>query len=83
MMCYNFQAEMMYMGLKGFNKKLQKSCLWCIHGRKSDYCDDIFCKKHGVTTRVDACRHYKYDPLKRTPQTIKSSGNFTKEDFLI
>ena len=50
---------MIYMALKGFNKKLQKSCLWCIHGIKSEYSDDIFCKKHGVTTRADSCRHYK------------------------
>ena len=69
------------MALKGFNKKSQKSCMWCMHGTKSDYSEEIFCKKHGVTTRADACRHYKYDPLKRKPQKIKPSGEFTAEDF--
>lgn len=71
------------MALKGFNKKLQKSCLWCIHGRKSDYLDDIFCKKHGVTTRADACHHYKYDPLKRVPQKVNPAGQFTADDFTL
>ncbi len=66
-----------------FNKKLTKSCAWCIHGKTSDYCDDIFCKKHGVTTRVDACRHYKYDPLKRTPNRVKPSKDYSAEDFTL
>ncbi|MBR3909115.1 MAG: hypothetical protein IKJ50_05290 [Clostridia bacterium] len=69
------------MALKGFNKNLQKSCLWCVHGTKSEYSDEIFCKKRGVTTRADACRKYKYDPLKRTPLQVKPAGEFTKEDF--
>ena len=74
-------CEVIYTALKGFNKKLQKSCMWCVYGRKSEYTNDIFCKKHGVTTRADACRHYKYDPLKRTPKKSTPSGNFTAEDF--
>lgn len=69
------------MALKGFNKKLQKSCLWCIHGRMSKYSDDIFCKKRGVTTRADACRRYKYDPLKRVPEMQQPAGQFTADDF--
>lgn len=69
------------MALKGFNKKLQKSCMWCTHGRKSDYGEDVFCKKHGVTTRADSCRHYKYDPLKRTPQKQSASGYYSADDF--
>ena len=72
---------MILMAQKGFNNDLQKSCQWCIHGKKSDYFDDIFCKKHGVTTRADSCRHYKYDPLKRTPRKIKPAGEFNADDF--
>ena len=82
-MWYNTLAEVIYLALKGFNKKLQKSCLWCVHGKNSDFCDDIFCKKHGVTTKADACRHYKYDPLKRTPKKQKCFDNFTSDDFTL
>ncbi len=71
------------MGLKAFNKKLSKSCLYCVHGKKSDYSDDVFCKKHGVTSRLDACRHYRYDPLKRTPNKAKPSQNYNPEDFVV
>ena len=71
------------MALLGFNKKLQKSCMWCVFGRKSEYSDDILCKKHGVTTRADSCRQYKYDPLKRTPAKERAAGSFTAEDFAL
>ena len=39
------------------------------------------CKKHGVTDKRDYCRSYKYDPLKRVPQTVKISDNYSDEDF--
>ena len=64
-----------------FNKKLTKSCAWCIHGKSSEFCEEIFCKKHGVTTKIDACRHYKYDSLKRVPNRIKPSDNYNSDDF--
>lgn len=64
-----------------FNKDIKKSCLWCIHGKKSEYTDDVFCKKHGVTTANDYCRKYKYDPLKRTPEKQTIESNFSNEDF--
>ena len=64
-----------------FNIKLTKSCAWCIHGKSSEFCEEIFCKKHGVTTKIDACRHYKYDPLKRVPNRIKPSDNYNADDF--
>ncbi len=71
------------MGKSAFNKKLTKSCFWCMHGRKSEFSDEVFCKKHGVTTKLDACRHYKYDPLKRTPNKVKPLGDFSADDFSI
>lgn len=69
------------MGKSVFNKKISKSCLYCFHGRKSEFSNDIFCKKRGVTNRLDACRHYKYDALKRTPSRIKPNDNYNPEDF--
>lgn len=71
------------MSAKFFDKKLKHSCAWCRYGKKSDYTDDIFCLKRGVTGRFDSCRHYKYDPLKRIPENAKLSGNYTAEDFEI
>ena len=76
--------ELIFVSKMGFNKKLTKSCFWCMHGKKSEFSEEVFCKKHGVTTKLDACRHYKYDPLKRTPNKINTpSGNYSDEDFII
>lgn len=71
------------MSLKGFNKKLPKRCEYCLHGRNSDFSDEVLCLKKGITTRHDHCIHYKYDPLKREPSSNKPSYNFNPEDFSI
>lgn len=66
-----------------FNKKLQRSCEWCIHSKKSEFSDEILCRKHGVTNKRDYCRNYKYDVLKRTPNKLKCDKSYTVEDFEI
>lgn len=66
-----------------FNKKLPKYCEYCINGICSEFSDEVFCVKKGVTDKKDYCRHYKYDPLKRQPSKAKISTDYTKEDFLL
>lgn len=66
---------------KVFNKKLPRSCSYCVYGNVSEYSNEVFCKKHGVTSNRDYCRHYKYDPLRRQPETVKPSDNYSAEDF--
>jgi hypothetical protein len=64
-----------------FNKKLPRSCEYCVYGNRLDYANEILCKKHGVTEFRDSCRSYKYDPLKRTPKLAQISNNYKPEDF--
>lgn len=64
-----------------FDKKLMRSCAWCSYGKSSDYTDEVFCTKRGVTSKNDYCRRYKYDPLKRTPQRIRPADGYSPEDF--
>lgn len=64
-----------------FRKKPDKKCIWCEHGVKSEYTEDVFCKKQGVVKQDDACRKFKYDPLKRSPGIQTVSKDFTAEDF--
>lgn len=64
-----------------FNKKLIRSCSWCKYGKKSEYTDEIFCLKRGVTDKRDYCHSYKYNPLQREPEIIKPSENYTEKDF--
>ena len=63
------------------NKNISPACEYCIHGRPSEYTDEVFCPKRGVTKKNDACRKYKYDVLKRTPRRITPAGEFKPEDF--
>ena len=44
-----------------FNKDITPACCYCVHGKNSEYTDEIFCLKKGVTDKYDCCRHYKYD----------------------
>ncbi|MBO4431950.1 MAG: hypothetical protein J5852_00305 [Clostridia bacterium] len=60
---------------------MKKSCSYCIHGKKSEYTDEVFCVKRGITSVDDCCRKYKYDPLKRTPDSISIDKNYKAEDF--
>ena len=71
------------MSQKGFNKKLQHRCEYCVHGNELLNSNEILCKKRGVTDRQDSCRHYKYDPLKRKPEQTKISNNYSQEDFTL
>lgn len=65
----------------GFNKDLPKSCAYCVHGKLLEYTNETICKKHGVMAERDYCHSYKYDPLKRVPQKVKISDNYSAEDF--
>jgi len=69
------------MANKFFNKKKNRSCSCCVYGVKSEYTTEVLCKKHGVCEKRDYCRHFKYDILKREPEKITPSKDFTKEDF--
>ncbi|MBO4693631.1 MAG: hypothetical protein J5659_04505 [Clostridia bacterium] len=69
------------MSFKLLNDDIIKSCAWCLYGKKSEYTNDIFCKKRGITTKDYYCRKYKYDPLKRTPDKKIISDKYYGDDF--
>lgn len=66
---------------KFFGKNIPKACAWCIYGKKSEYNNDVFCLKKGVTTQNDCCKKYKYDPLKREPRVAKPADGYDPENF--
>ncbi len=71
------------MSKKLFDKSLPPKCEYCVLGIKTDYNDEILCKKRGVTDKTDSCRHFKYDPLKREPKKEIISTNYSPEDFIL
>lgn len=64
-----------------FNKKLPRSCKYCVYGKCSSFSDEVLCSKYGVTNAYDSCRKYKYDPLRRIPEKVKVADNYSLEDF--
>ncbi len=71
------------MAKKFFNKKENRFCGCCVYGEKSEYSDEVFCKKRGVCDKKDRCRSFKYDILKRVPERKLVSKDFNEEDFKI
>ena len=53
-----------------FQKKIEKSCTYCVHGTKLEE-DQILCVKKGVVP-CKKCRKFTYDPTKRIPPKPKA-----------
>lgn len=67
-----------------FNKKIEPSCSYCVHGSQINE-RQIACVKKGVIPAGSHCRKFQYDPLKRSPSRpvlLKTEG-FTEEDFIL
>jgi hypothetical protein len=50
-----------------FDKKIAPRCEYCRFGNLIDD-DHVICVKRGVVGSDDACRRFRYDPLKRRPE---------------
>ncbi len=66
-----------------WNKKLQKCCAYCAHGRDCPGSTDTLCIKRGLVAADHLCHSYIYDPLRRTPQPRKQLEKFSAKDFEI
>ena len=67
---------------KLFDKKnYDKKCEYCLFGRISPAGDKILCEKKGIIEIGDACRKYKYDPLKREPMKKLVVESADPDDF--
>lgn len=64
-----------------FEKKLEKYCIYCVHGKHLEYTDEVFCTKKGFVDKFGKCVRYKYDPLKRVPNSGAVTSGFTADDF--
>lgn len=67
-----------------FRKKVEKDCTYCVHSGQSGG-DKLLCPKKGFVSSGDHCRHFRYDPLKRSPKRIKAKNfsQFSEEDFFL
>lgn len=67
-----------------FRKKIESACAYCELGTVLDE-ENVVCKKHGVVDKWDKCGAFRYDPLKREPETEDGvlCTDFDESDFRI
>lgn len=70
------------MKFKLFKNKIEPSCSYCKFG-KVDSNEKVYCHKKGIKSLDDCCKAFKYDPLKRIPQKIILTSEYSKKDFEI
>lgn len=65
-----------------FRKKIEGSCLYCIHGTKLDE-EQVLCAKRGIVEASGKCRKFSYDPCKRIPARRKALDfkKYDEEDY--
>lgn len=64
-----------------FEKKKSKYCMYCVYGKPLETTDEVFCVKKGFVDKFSKCIRYKYDPLKRKPETATTSATYSADDF--
>ena len=62
-------------------KNISPKCIYCETGIVTDDGKMILCKRKGVMHPDSFCRKFRYDPLKRVPDTVKLQSGFSEEDF--
>ena len=66
-----------------FNKNLQPACAYCGRGRRCPGGDRVLCPLRGVMEPSDACRRFRYNPLKRVPKRSQKLPAYKSEDFAL
>ena len=64
-----------------FSSKVDKYCKNCRFGKYLEFSDEVFCTKKGLVNKFNKCYRFKYDPLKRTPETFLVPTDYKEEDF--
>lgn len=64
-------------------KNISPKCIYCETGIVTDDGKMILCKRKGVMQPDSFCRKFRYDPLKRVPDTVKLQTGFSEEDFAL
>lgn len=64
-----------------FSKSISPKCIYCETGILAQDGTSVLCTKKGVMQPDSFCKKFRYDPLKRTPETVKLQSDFTSEDF--
>lgn len=64
-----------------FSGDISPKCIYCETGVVSADGKTVLCTKKGVMQPDSYCRKFRYDPLKRTPETVRLMSDFSADDF--
>ncbi len=64
-----------------FSGDVSPRCIYCENGSTTANGQTVLCTKKGVMLPDSFCKKFRYDPLKRVPQTAKIQSDFSAEDF--
>ncbi len=67
-----------------FRKSIDPRCLYCQRANPIER-DEMICVKKGIVSADFYCRHFVYDPLKRTPPTpaVLDISKLVEDDFTL
>lgn len=65
---------------KLFGNNIKPSCKYCEFGKAGEG-SSISCEKFGEVKSYDACKKFKYNPLKRIPKKELSLANSAVNDI--
>ncbi len=64
-----------------FGDNVSPKCIYCETGIIAPDGKSVLCTKKGVMMPDSFCRKFRYDPLKRTPETLNLRTDYSTEDF--
>ena len=64
-----------------FDNSISPKCRNCQFGESAADGKIILCEKSGVRAPDDACKKYRYDPLRREPDPRAPEQRFSDKDF--
>ncbi len=68
---------------KLFGNKKEPRCETCAHGKLSANGESVLCVQGGALPLTHSCRHYQYDPLRRTPKRRPLLEEYSAADFAL
>ncbi len=66
---------------KLFSDNIPPKCIYCETGIITNDGKEVLCRRMGVMQPDSCCKKFRYDPLRRKPQTLKVQSDFSAEDF--
>ena len=66
-----------------FGNRVAPACKYCEFAVPSGREGFLICHKKGVVMADFSCRHYRYDPISRTPRPPLELEKFEDEDFAL